>query len=392
MGSLKVLPLGYLPTRHRAEEFACALDAAGVAARPTATIGLARRLSAAGEALVPVAAPRAEFRSALRTRLMAVAAVQSASPSIPVARAQEPDVDSARWGSSRRAQRTLGLAAGAMASCVAVTGVAVASSQSLPGDPFYSVKRTTEALQLATTGGDEAKGQRHLDFAATRLRELRDLTSGRGSSERVGVNLQVVERVQTTLADMDTETRKGTALLTDAFRSSQTPAPLRTLSKFVTTQSVQLERLLPALPPESQNFAVASLALVADVADDTEQLMEFEACQANCDAPVKPTASPTQTPTAGPTSSGSPSPQATVTPSPGTTPSPSGTPEPSLAGTPDDEVSPRPTGTVSPGPSASASPSPSPSLSSSTESARPQEVDLLPRPTRPSSWLLPLPL
>lgn len=382
MGSLKALPLGHLPTRGRAEEFARALDAAGPDPRPTATVGLAQRLAAAGEALAPLAAPRTEFRSALRTRLTAVAAVRSPSPSIPVVSTQEWEAGSARWGSSRRAQRTLGLAAGAMASCVAVTGVAVAGSQSLPGDPFYPVKRTTEALQLAATGGDIAKGQRHLDFAATRLRELRALTSGRGSSEQVGA------RVQTTLADMDAETRKGTALLTDAFRSSQAPAPLQTLSKFVTAQSVQLERLLPALPPESQNFAVASLALVADVADDTEDLMELEACQADCAAPVTPTASPRQTPTPGPTPSGSPSPEATVTPSPGATPSPSGTPEPSLAGTPDDEVSPRPTGTVSPGLSPSGSPSPS----SSTESARPQDVDLLPRPTRSSSWLLPLPL
>src|SRR5687768_12953144 len=150
-----------------AAEFARLLEAGTPAGSPAAPgLALVAQLRSAGAALDAGIAPRPEFRSALRTRLPAVATVQAAQAAAPAepARALPTAVSWRRRGSA--------VAAGAMASVVAVSGVAVAGSQSLPGDPFYGVKRTTEALQLQMADGEVEKGTRHLDFAASRLREV----------------------------------------------------------------------------------------------------------------------------------------------------------------------------------------------------------------------------
>lgn len=355
MGPLTSLqPLAQLGTRGRDDEFARVLDGT----QPAGTwrgAGLARRLSTAGVDLAPVAAPRSEFRAALRTRLLAVAAVQAAAARTDA----EPAVS---WRTSRPAPRGLGVAAGAMACLVAVGGVAVAGSQSLPGDPFYGVKRTAEAFQLATADGDLEKGSRHLDFAATRLGELRGLTLGRTALDR-----DVAQRVHQTLADMDAETRKGSALLTSAFHNSQALTPLRALSQFATRQSDGLERLLPVLPPDSRDRAVASLALVTAVADESESLLKLGTCGPACDpataAPPAPAVAP---PSADPGQS-EPGPDGPCgcEPTPTPYPHPSAAPDRDRAtaspAPADDGESSRPQDPASPQPSPEPSPSPSPS-------------------------------
>jgi len=132
-------------------------------------------VEAAGGQLAAGIVPRERFRAELRTRLMAVAAVQAAAaaPAAPSTTAA-----AVSWRSAGRAG---GVAAGATASVVAITGVAVAGSQSLPGDPFYGVKRQVEAFSLRTADGHVERGTRHLDHAATRLREVGGLVLGRAA-------------------------------------------------------------------------------------------------------------------------------------------------------------------------------------------------------------------
>ncbi|MGI8537544.1 MAG: DUF5667 domain-containing protein [Mycobacteriales bacterium] len=381
---------GQLATRRRADEFARLLDGAQPVESPDAyaalaeyapSVALTRQLASAGrQALAPIAAPRAEFRTALRTRLLAVATVPASSrcaaPAVPTI----GPTAHVRWR-TRPVQRAVGVAAGTMASVLAIGGVAVAGSQSLPGDPFYNVKRTAEDFQLTTADGDLAKGRRHLDFAATRLRELRGLALGRdayeaplrapsdpgdtspGSAAAVfavgdALDPKVAQRLRETLADMDAETRMGSVLLTGAFLDSQAPATLQALSQFATRQSDGLERLLPALPPESQDRAVASLALVAGVADETDDLLEPGACPPVCDPPTSAPSPPVvQSPSAdpAPSVSGTPTPTATAEPqvSASASASSNATPGPSpTAG----GASPRPERPASPAPSATASP------------------------------------
>ena len=340
-------------------------------------LALVMQLRATGAALDAGVLPRPEFRDALRTRLMAVATVQAAAPT-ETARAVPTAVSWRRRGSA--------VAAGAMASVVAVSGVAVAGSQSLPGDPFYGVKRTTEALQLQMADGDVEKGTRHLDFAASRLREVRGLTLGRDAVDagpvlgpaalESGIRLRsaeqplaagaalsagVAERVRSTLADMDEQTREGSELLTDAYRESKAPEPLRALSRFATRQSAGLEELLPALPPATQSRARASLALLTDVSATTDQLIEIGTCGAGCDpttaAPTVPVVPGQPAPTGadGAADCECPDPAPAPDPQPTSQVTPSPTPEPTTA-------APEPTGSPSPRPS---SPQPTPSPSSS---------------------------
>lgn len=56
-------------------------------------------------------------------------------------------------------------------------GTVAASADSLPHSPLYSVKRTTERVQLFLTSGPGGKAQLHLFFAERRLNETMELMS-----------------------------------------------------------------------------------------------------------------------------------------------------------------------------------------------------------------------
>jgi hypothetical protein len=387
-------------TRSRAEEFARLLDGtfAGAVSAPMASYALtAGRLRTAGVALAPSAAPRPEFRAALRTRLVAVASVQAHNVAEAAAPAKARGLEGVTaWSQTRRAQRGMGIAAGAMASVVAVAGVAVAGSQSLPGDPFYSVKKGAEALELRTAGGDVAKGSKHLDFAAERLSEVRGLTLGRdaalgpiapGTAGALGGS--VSDRVRDTLAAMDAETRKGTDLLTAAYRDDHDDAPLEILSTFADRQSDDLRELLPELPSGARDRAEDSLALVSGVAVEASQLLAVGVCTQNCN-PTSP--SPAIDPGTGqPVPNPAPSASASApcgcdpvaaTPSPTSAPSPEPTTQSS-------QPSPAPSRTPAPSPSP-ASPAPLP-LPVPLPSPSPVPLPSLPIPL-PSLSPTPLPL
>lgn len=377
-----------------ADDFARLLDSG----RPVAGDALVAQLRATGATLDSAVGPRPEFRAALRTRLLAVAAVQAAAPAPVAPRALPVAVSWRRRGSA--------IAAGAMASVVAVSGVAVAGSQSLPGDPFYGVKRTTEAIQLRMADGDVEKGTRHLDLAATRLREVRGLTLGRDAADAgpvlgpsamsgglvlrsaeqplaagAALSAGVADRVRSTLADMDEQTREGSALLTAAFRESQAPEPLRALARFTTRQSAGLEELLPALPPTTQSRARLSLALLTDVGATTDELIGIGSCGAACDPSTSAPSVATMPGSPAPAPSGEdcscPEPAPAPTPEPATTPSPEPAPQP------------QPT-SGSPAPS-SPEPEPSPTPSSSDPLPVPLPTPSLPVPL-PTVSPLPLPL
>lgn len=338
-------------TRGAADELARLLDV-GTTTAPAPGVVIAARLRSTGMALDAAVVPRPEFRDALRMRLMAVATVQATAPvAAPVAapvRALEAAVSWRRRGSA--------VAAGALASVVAVSGVAVAGSQSLPGDPFYGVKKTAEAFQLRTADGDLERGTLHLDLAATRLREVRGLTLGRdavdagpelGPSALSGaitlrsatqplaagpaLSATTADRVTATLAEMDERTREGSDLLTEAYRESRAPEPLRALSRFTTRQTAGLEELLPALPPATQSRARASLALLGDVDATTDELLGIGTCEQYCDpseaAPPLPGA-PVPAPPAG-----CECPEPAPAPSPVTSPAPAPQPAPTSGGT-----------------------------------------------------------
>lgn len=363
-----------LSSRARAEELARLLEQ-GAGDGPAAALAL--RLRAVAPSLEAATAPRAEFRAALRTRLLAVAEVQAmsqadafAEPAAPATAVQAV----AGWAQSRRGQRRIGAAAGAMAGVVAFTGVGVAAAHSLPGQPFYALKRGAEDVQLSFADGDQAKGAKHLELADTRLREVTALAEGRselvaGSGPLAGVAAfggPLQDRINATLQDFDEQTTAGRVLLERVFRKTGKQEPLRLLKTFATEQQGRLAELLPALPASSVPAAQRSLELVRQVETTSIEQLALGTCGGECFPSDR---GPELVPEPAP------SPGATATPTPDSTdesgcacgaqpgPEPTPTPTPTETATPDPEPTATPSPSSSPSPTASPSPSPSPSPS-----------------------------
>ena len=219
-----------------------------------------------------VEGPRPEFRTALRQRLVAVATVQG------VGATEKPLQRARAAGGTWKVQRRLTALAAGAAVVTGITGVGLGASRSLPGQPFYGVKRATEGAQLATTVGTEARGKRHLGFARTRLSEVKALS---GTSSALGPvsgahllaapanSSERTKLILDTLHAMDVETRAGANDLFAAFRDSGSTEPLRALNDFSQAQYSQLQGLLAQLPANAQPSARSSLALLAVIATDT---------------------------------------------------------------------------------------------------------------------------
>jgi hypothetical protein len=355
-----------LMTRSRAAALDDALAAELSASAPPAAVAtelaLAHRLHDAGAALAPV--PSAEFREALRTRLLAVAAVQGVGRTAP-----SPAPAAVSWRT-----RAATVAAGITATAVAASGVAVASSRALPGDPFYGVKRTTEALQLKVAGGHEAEGTRHLQFATARLAEVRALVLGREApADAVAtatVPADVEDDVRDPLADMDVDTRTGLALMVSAFRATRSTDPLEQMSRFAAAQGDGLRAVLPALTGPGRLQALKSLTLVQDMQAEADELLMLVDCTAVCDpaqvAPVAPApgqpAPPCGCPTPVPPPQTAPPPPAPSSDPPPTTPADPdpGSPSDPGPGTPPSTSPPPPSQQPEPGPGLPGLPLPSP--------------------------------
>jgi hypothetical protein len=217
-------------------------------------VNIANALRVAGQA-PGLPGPDPEFRAALRQRLVAVATVQ-----VPDAtthgRLHSPrrTVADMRY----RTRRRLATLAGSLTIATSVAGVGVAAAHSLPGDPFYGVKRATEAVQLWTTHGDEAKGKRHLEFARQRLAEAKALPPDSS-------------HIASTLAAMDSQTTQGTKELISSYQSSHSTAPLADLLIFSRRQVADLQQLAATLPPNLQAVEANSIHVIAGVVVQVRQ-------------------------------------------------------------------------------------------------------------------------
>jgi hypothetical protein len=307
------------PTRRRSEQLAELLEhdvrTHDPDLAPLLAIGTALRSAAVADGPAP------EFRAALRQRLVAVAAVLGVGETASVSsRVRET---AGAW----RFQRRVALVAGGAAAVTAVAGVGVGASRSLPGDAFYGLKKTSETVQLALAQGDEAKGKRHLEFARTRLSEVRALAA-HGAALPTLVPGQPLAaslpqsgdsaRLTDTLRAMDDETRAGAQDLFLAYQHSGSTEPLTALHTFTQTQYAELMALLPVLPADVQASAKRSLALLRIVNADTVSLAPHRTSRSSGTGTTpthhkgrhttSPSATPTPTPSTvspAPSSSGS---------------------------------------------------------------------------------------
>ena len=248
-------------------------DAAGRA--PAGTGPVLEALALARQDLDGPTSVRPEFRDALRTRLLAVAAVQPAVPA-PV---RAPLLRSVR------ARRRLAALSGALAGVVALSGVGVAASRSVPGDLFYGAKRTAEDVRLGVAGGDQTEqGLRRLQLATARLAELEALAQDRRTlglaASRSGVPLAAGasrSELVDVLDDMDEDVRDGSRLMLDGFRATGDPAPLVVLRGWSVEQAARLRALFPQVSAALLPRVEGSLALVRGVEASAVQLLEAPA-------------------------------------------------------------------------------------------------------------------
>lgn len=142
----------------------------------------------------------------------------------------------------------IGLAAGTLA----LSGMSAASGDAIPGDPLYTVKRSTERAQLVLAGSDISRGQLYLEFARTRLDEARAVQSDPNGFSRV-------------LDDMDSETQQGVKLLTTTALTNKDPKALDAIDSFVKTQHSSTESLRQGVNGDPHNRANKSLALLDEI-------------------------------------------------------------------------------------------------------------------------------
>ncbi|WP_202235366.1 DUF5667 domain-containing protein [Actinacidiphila reveromycinica] len=118
---------------------------------------------------------------------------------------------------------TMGVAAGALG------GVAAASTNALPGDSLYGLKRGMEDIKLDMAGSDASRGKVYLDMASTRMQEARRLMDrGRGGQ----LDPESVAEVRKALSGMHQEVSEGHRLLTAAYRKDGSLQPMELLNTF----------------------------------------------------------------------------------------------------------------------------------------------------------------
>ncbi|MGW1004801.1 DUF5667 domain-containing protein [Streptomyces sp. NPDC002520] len=120
---------------------------------------------------------------------------------------------------------SVGVAAGAFG------GVAAASSDSLPGDSLYGLKRGIEDFRLNyLSDGDGERGQTYLDQASTRLSEARRLMErDRGGQ----LDHESIGEIRHTLSGMQHDVTEGHRLLHAAYEADpESLGPIQALSAF----------------------------------------------------------------------------------------------------------------------------------------------------------------
>ncbi|GAA4942239.1 hypothetical protein EV188_11579 [Actinomycetospora succinea] len=137
------------------------------------------------------------------------------------------------------------------------------SRGSLPGEMLYGVKRASESAEIGLTSGQEAKGQRHLDFAATRLEEVsdliaRDTTTAAGTGPAAaGLDPGDAALVLENLRAFGEQARTGSRMILPLAAQPSGPKPA-VLAEWAREQSSRLDTLSPSLDSDGRAAATDS--------------------------------------------------------------------------------------------------------------------------------------
>ncbi|MEU8700574.1 DUF5667 domain-containing protein [Streptomyces sp. NPDC048680] len=189
---------------------------------------------------------RAQLVAAMEAMFAAGGA--SAAPTVPEQRGKGAHRASPLRKLRPRSRWTKGLAAGGLTVGVAAGafgGVAAASSDALPGDSLYGLKRGMEDLHLNLAGSDTARGEVYLDQASTRLSEARRLMErGRAAD----LDHEQLGEVRRTLNGMTHDATEGHRLLHAAYQRDGAIGPIQTLDSFSRSHRASWTSLRDRLP------------------------------------------------------------------------------------------------------------------------------------------------
>ena len=180
---------------------------------------------------------RAQLVAAMEAMLLegTAAGGQGPGPSVPEQRSRRGRGAHRATGLGKlrpRSRLSKGLAAGGLTVGVAAGafgGVAAASSDALPGDSLYGLKRGMEDIKLGLAHGESDRGELYLDQASTRLSEARRLMERDRSGQLDHESLGEIRRA---LSGMQHDASEGHRLLHEAYERDGSLGPIQALSAF----------------------------------------------------------------------------------------------------------------------------------------------------------------
>ncbi|WP_156384141.1 DUF5667 domain-containing protein [Marmoricola sp. Leaf446] len=195
----------------------------------------------------PAVQPRAAFSADLRDRLMAAAETELVPDRTAVVRTLRPVAP---------ARRRVGAVAASLVIVGSTAGLAAASSDALPGETLYPVKRGTEQVGTSLSLGESSKGRSVLDQAATRLQEAQALQD-EGADDRL---------VTGALRSFRASAVDGSSRLFAAYAAEQDQADVVAVRSFATRQMEALD----ALSQDADPVVAAALVDAADTLADLD--------------------------------------------------------------------------------------------------------------------------
>ncbi|MER5935456.1 DUF5667 domain-containing protein [Streptomyces sp. NPDC002054] len=158
---------------------------------------------------------------------------------------------------------TVGVAAGAF------SGVAAASSDALPGDSLYPVKRGMEDLKLGMADSSSDKGELYLTQASTRLSEARRLME-RGKTGQL--DHESLSEIRRALAGVKHDAAAAHRLLQSAYERDGSLGPIQALNSFSRSHRDAWGKLREKLPPQLNDVGEEVSSVFQAIDDDVAPL------------------------------------------------------------------------------------------------------------------------
>ncbi|MEU4212780.1 DUF5667 domain-containing protein [Streptomyces sp. NPDC026206] len=265
----------------RANAFAQALEdqdvqgAAAAQSGPSAEVAEQAKLLTLVGGLGALPAPELdpEVKTVQRAQLIAAMEAQFAGAAVPEQRPGRAAHRASPLSRLRpRSRWSKGLAAGGLTVGVAAGafgGVAAASTNALPGDTLYGLKRGMEDLKLGMADGDSTRGGLFLDRATTRMQETRRLMERGRSGE---LDHESLTEIRKTLSGMRHDAAEGHRLLHGVYQRDGSLGAIERLSTFSSSQREGWSRLRDRLPDQLTDVADDVTSVFAAIDHEVEPL------------------------------------------------------------------------------------------------------------------------